>query len=334
MTARGPRPLGAAEIERAYASLSEPHPTRGGFATALLDPEWVRLGRSESGPALIFDHSEVGAVRPLQLANLLVLPEARLRLLPAGESGTYAVIQCVAADELLASHFLRLVPYVVARVVADRGAASPSDLVEELEELFRALRGSGQASLVGLWAELALLRGADDVDRAVEAYHHDATATHDFTFEGAHLEVKGTARNERVHTFSDSQLAAPEAVLVASFLLQPADTGTSLVELFVSVLELAGSVTAQEKLHRVFAAVVGGRLAEARSLRFSMPDALANRLLALGVDVPRLGPPYPVGVSGVRFASDLSLCDEAPQAEIERNELWRLLSGPHSSGGQ
>ncbi len=95
--------------------------------------------------------------------------------------------------------------------------------------------------------------------------------------------------------------------MIASLLLEEADYGASVMELYEEVIELLPEdPDLQEKVHVAVIAGVGRRLAAAEDCRYDVPAALRNAAFFVAHDVPQLAPPFPLGVSDVRFVADLA----------------------------
>jgi hypothetical protein len=124
-------------------------------------------------------------------------------------------------------------------------------------------------------------------------------------------------------------MVPPDLVLVASFLLRASDAGESVVELYDELISaLIDKPDAQVKVHGNVMGIIGSRLREARSCRFDRASAINGLRLIPAARVPRLEPPFPVGVSQVHFVSDLSSADGATVEELDSHGLWGALHSP------
>jgi hypothetical protein len=122
------------------------------------------------------------------------------------------------------------------------------------------------------------------------------------------------------------------AKLVASFCLEATDDGPSLMDLHATMLDiLAGAADLQQKINEQVVSAVGRRLAEAEDTRFDIASAFASLRWFVGDQLPQVVPPFPAGVSDVRFVSDLNAIAAADNDVLDRAQLWRALRVDGSS---
>ncbi|MEU7475450.1 PD-(D/E)XK motif protein [Lentzea sp. NPDC042327] len=298
------------------------------YATEQLVGPHIRLAKTRDGmPALIISElTKLGISLPdRHYANIRLRHGRVLRLLKSQEPAAYSVLECVAHDRAVQDWFLRLLPALLERV-GDLGADALNDQVAWLNELFRSFDSAANKNMTGIWAELFLLHEIADPVFATTAWHSDSTSRYDFTDSGYQVEVKASTHAERKHTFSASQLAPASQVLVASLVLDQSDRGPSVLELYQrTAVRLGDAKEAGDKLHRQVMTLVGPRIAEADDTRFDMQAAAENLRLYRAEDIPQVSPPFPSGVSNVRFTSELTTAAEAPAALGELSGLWALL---------
>jgi urease gamma subunit len=297
------------------------------YATEPLGPGIVRLGKSQSGsPCLILTTQSSVSHQDSHFANLRLRHGLRLRLRTNDDLSTYSVLECVSEDVSVRDWFLRLVPSLHAKLAEASQLESVQDLVANLAELFRLIDRDAHRSLTGLWGELALITASDDPTAAALSWHVSGDATHDFTSQGAHVEVKASELG-RKHHFSPAQLQPEEQVLVASLLLEQSDDGSSVLDLYDEALELLEArPDLQQKVHELVIACVGRRLSTAEDSRFDLPTALASARYVIAGLVPQLREPFPAGVSEVRFTADLSGCQQADAGTLANSALWTNLA--------
>ena len=70
---------------------------------------------------------------------------------------------------------------------------------------------------------------------------------------------------------------------------------------------------------------VGRRLAEAEDTRFDLRSALTALRWVRAEDVPQIQPPFPPGVSDVRFVSNLDTAILAADDDFDQAKLWRVF---------
>jgi Putative PD-(D/E)XK family member, (DUF4420) len=298
------------------------------YTTDHLTDTGVRLGKTAEGlPALVVAEPEAvpTSLPNRHYANIRLRHRRVLRLVDAELPATYSVLECVTHDPAVQDWFLRLLPSLLERV-ADRGADELDRQVAWLNELFRSFDTAAGKDMTGVWAELFLMRQADDPVHVATSWRSTQSHRYDFTDGGNHVEVKATTHPNRRHAFSASQLTPADRVLVASLVLDRSDHGSSVLDLYQEIAaELTGAPELGEKLHRHVMALVGSRVAEADDTRFDVRAAAENLRCYRAVDIPQVSAPFPAGVSGVRFTADLTTATPVGRDLGRRSALWRSL---------
>jgi hypothetical protein len=184
-----------------------------------------------------------------------------------------------------------------------------SELFDRIAALFLALERPPTRSVQGLWAELFLISKATNAGFLVESWHNDSVEHHDFAHALHRLEVKSCADRSRTHHFSYEQVYSPNGVRVAiaSLFTEKTASGISLGDLWDQVrAQVSESPQLRLKVDEICIQTLGDTWQEARSARFD--SSLASQSLAFYdvEDIPRIPSELPLGLSNVRFRSNLS----------------------------
>lgn len=295
------------------------------------------LGRSQQGrPALLFSTSEGPQPGPpVELANIGVISNVRCRIRQGGEEASrqLTVVQCLASDTETQTYFLK---------VAQQFLASPSDhptpaqiveVIHRLVALFARLSQPARKTARGLFGELLMIEWSSDPHAALDAWHAAPDDRYDFVLSDLRLEVKTSSMRARTHGFSFEQCAPPPSVIaiVASMFLEQAGGGTSMRELVERIEARLESDTEQiVKLHTVIADSLGEGAQTAMRQRFDEHLARSSLLLVDIAAVPAIRGELPLGVSGVRFKSDIAGLDPLRAADLSaENSAARALL-PHT----
>jgi hypothetical protein len=114
---------------------------------------------------------------------------------------------------------------------------------------------------------------------------------------------------ERVYDSSVSlpQLSPPPGlrVIVASFVLSPSGKGLSVFDLWERVDSVL-PIVLRRRLESQMAAALGSEWRNGTRLAFDPRDAVNSLRFYHARDIPRVDPAVPIGVSEVRFVSDLT----------------------------
>ena len=181
--------------------------------------------------------------------------------------------------------------------------------MNQLIELFRAMAKAPRKSVQGLWAELFLISQARQPATLIEAWHTIVEDRYDFAMDDQRIEVKSFSGNVRQHHFSLEQLHPPEGIkaLVASVSVESSQAGVSIEDLRERIqIRLGSSLDALLHIDSMIALTLGDAWQQASDIRFD--ERLAEESIAFyeTSKIPSVNPNLPVGVSEVRFRSDLT----------------------------
>ncbi len=308
-------------LDSFVAAISPPAaPAEGGLAYAvrpLPGAGHYRVGKNSDGlPAFLVRSTPRDRPIPFRLQHLAIRPDVTCTVIDA--SGvtvreSLAIITCESNDPELQSYFLRVVSTLLESIPAQEESGQLSHALAAVASLFRALESPPRKQVAGLWAELFLILQAGDARRLAAAWHADPAEMHDFLEGADRLEVKG-AQSGRRHHFRLEQLdeSGGSRIVVASMNVRPVGNGPTVGDLLVRLGSRAG-VDAQlrAKLERVVADTLGDSWRAGATEGFDEEWAHATLAFYAASDVPQPGPP-PLGVSEIRFVSDLDLSTAGP----------------------
>lgn len=283
----------ANEVKQLLDSITPPGP---GFGHAVVrrvgDGSRVMLGWADDQDAVLLLPVQKAPCPSIVLEHLRVIPSATvaLRMHDANVVATeqVAVVRCGLRAPGIRLAFENVVAALCSRL-EDEGELDLSLQIPGLERLFMALREEATASVVGLWAELALIVQSVDPRRAVAAWHDDPNDVFDFRESGRALDVKASRDALRRHWFGLRQWRASETVTcdVASFLVASAPDGKTVADLLDMIGERVGDDPASvSKLIDVTGRTLGRDLARATIDRFDLPAALASLRFVAMATIP------------------------------------------------
>lgn len=274
-----------------------------------------KLGKDEGGcPCLLIATglaAKAQARVPLVLENLAVLFDLRCQVsspTKAPQLGTFAVIKCVAADPVVRSYFLSLLPGISAAIGRTSERTKVASVVEDIVELFRALSAIPKKEIQGLWGELLLIHEAKDPASLAEAWHSEPGDRYDFNRDSERVEVKTTSRKPRQHHFTLEQLTPPTGtcLIVASMIVERSGAGRSVFDLMDAIRQKFGrQPQLQLRLVRQVHQTLGDAWQTARNVRFDYEAAKQSLRYFDGAQIPRVSVPLPRGVTEVSFVADL-----------------------------
>lgn len=254
------------------------------------------------------------SVNPLSVAleHLTVQHDITCRISnPDGlaEEGRFTIVRCTSADRILHVYFLRIVAAVIGSLGNMPTRLDVSQAVSKLVELFRAMSEAPRKSVRGLWAELFLIAQAHNPAILVGAWHAMPEDKYDFAAGSQRIEVKSASSRTRQHYFSLEQLHPPAnaTVLVASLFVERAGAGVSLGELIDEARSrVSGNPNLVFHIDKTVALVLGESWRSAMEERFDRELAQESLAFFEAESIPTVSPELPLGVTEVRFKSDLT----------------------------
>lgn len=308
-----------AEFSPTFDALPLPQPSTASscsFSAVPLAPDDAhKLGKDEGGcPCLLIATGPAAKARarvPLVLENLAVLFDLRCHVSSptrASQLGTFTVIKCVAADPVVRSYFVSLLPGISSAIGRTNEKVKVASVVEDIVELFRALSAIPKKEIQGLWAELLLIHEAKDPAALAEAWHAEPGDRYDFNRGFERVEVKSTSQTQRRHHFSLDQLCPPSGtrLVVGSIIVQPSGGGMSLFDLLNGIrLKTAQRPQLHLSLTRQIHQTLGSAWQSAHNARFDYEAARQSVCYFDSTHIPKVSLPLPDGVSSVSFVSDM-----------------------------
>lgn len=269
---------------------------------------------NERQPVVLFKVRQ-STVRPpsILLRNLQIDHELRCRIrLPDGTEtlNTFSIARCLSTAEPLRKTFFDLISVLLLQLTNQPTSRELSEAFDRVSALFLALERPASRSVQGLWGELFLITRSRNASLLVESWHTDAAEHYDFAHEHHRLEVKTCSDRSRIHHFSYEQVYPPSGVKVAiaSMFTEKTAAGASLGELWDQARNLVSNNSSLRlKVDQVCIQSLGDSWEGARTVRFDSTLAAQSLAFYDVEDIPRIPTPSPVGVSNVRFCSNLSV---------------------------
>ena len=291
-----------------------------------------RLGKDSNGaPALLIQlpSHQTFYASPIRLQHLYVAHDVHcvIRHGQDTETGRFSLISCLAADRATEVYFLRVTEALLPGLGEHPDARSINEAVDSLVELFRGISNPPIKAVRGLWTELFLLAESQNPKKLVDAWHTFPDDLYDFN-EGSHrIEVKSTSGEIRRHHFSLDQLLPPggATLVIVSVIVNRTGGGTTINELIDELRFLfSGSPHRILHLYKVATLTLGNRWQEAELEMFDRSAARQSLAFFTPSEVPMVSPVLPVGVSNVRFLSDLT--GKTPFSKKEARALGGLIA--------
>lgn len=270
------------------------------------------LVKGAEGEPILFLNSAARAKprAPIRLRNVVGEFDRRYALKAdanSESSGYFTTLRCLPE----AAH---LHPFFVEMAVATANTQSEvlsegqvDALIEGLMDVFRQVKVPVSSTIVGLWGELVVLAGADDIDAWVAAWHDTTTDAFDFCFKDKRVEVKSTEKPQREHEFSAAQISEAQAGdFIASVQLKRSAAGHTVIEL---ANEIASRLTegSRAKFWSLTYATLGEDAISMDNARFDLAVARQSVLFIPSRSIPSVVVPekFSAFVSHVRYQANI-----------------------------
>lgn len=268
-------------------------------------------------PAVLVRIDNAGSgLRPpsISLENLRVEHELDCRIAISASDqtlvGKFSLIHCLTLDDALQEYFLDTMQIILHSLPPNVTAASVSDAVGALASLFAAAQHPPSRPVQGLWSELFVISQSRDPQLLLGSWHCNPAERFDFNLGFQRVEIKCSGDRTRRHHFSHEQAHPPAGVvaLVCSMFVEHAASGTSLGELWDCCRRLAGdNAQLRLKIDQLCLESLGNSWLQARAKSYDHELATQSLLFFDMAEIPKISADLPLGVSEVRFRSDLNL---------------------------
>jgi hypothetical protein len=273
------------------------------------------VGRDPEGHACLLVATRVHRRRmlaPVRLENLDAQFELHCHLRREGKTestGTFSVILCRSSESETIRYFLSVCDAILEMLGEAPSQQELVSAIHRLAAIFQKLQKAPTCPVSGLFAELYLTYRSANPSRVLAAWRLDQNARFDFSEGDVRLDVKGTVGRLRAHIFSYEQCNPPSGTIavVASLFVERSPVGIPLRSLMTGIEERIGTGTDLVlKLYDVVTTTLGTSLNEGLAAMFDMKLAESSLKVYNLEQVPGIRGPLPLGVSDVRFRSDLS----------------------------
>ncbi len=188
--------------------------------------DFHKVGVSKGNEPMFFiSCSENGNLIDINLEVFSVLFNRPCKIYENGicSEEVYTVIQLKTDNSDLQRYFINVVCLVLQQLPPTPTQKGLRVEIDKIIELFRSIANPPKQTLQGLWAELLVVEQSKNPEILVKAWHSSPEDKFDFNDGKDKLEVKSTAKNHRVHSFSIDQLspnAGSQLIIVSIFAVQ------------------------------------------------------------------------------------------------------------------
>ncbi len=246
--------------------------------------------------------------------------------------GVYTSITLRSNDDAMMRVFFQVMESFLKNLVIPIKDDDLEIKLNKLIEIFQNLQIDTGGTPQGLWAELFLISLSKNISQSVEYWHQDenTASLYDFSKGNYHVEVKSTLSKFRKHGFSLDQSHPNKSftVVIASFLLEKDDQGTSIDDLMKKIKASLKKSKPELliKFDDICIKTLGNKFKDSIHRAFNEKYAEEELLFFDIEDIPNIDELYlfESGISKVKFTSDLGFASPVKKAEYKKkSQLFR-----------
>lgn len=290
-----------------------------------------KIGVSCEGYPVFFIQSSITGNVPSINLDLISVQYAQLCNLKIregkSEQGTYTIFRLKSLDPDLVGYFINIVCLVLQKIGENPKQQTLIDELKKLVDLFRLFSSTPLAPIQGLWAELFLIHQSSNPDYLIRSWHVTVNDIFDFNDGHDKIEVKSTAKPNRIHHFSNEQLHPNEGsgLVICSVMMTKAGQGLSVFDLKVAIEERIENEN-RFRLNELFAKTLGTDYYKALETFFDYQSASDSFKIFNYSSIPAIdNDTLPSEISNLHYDSDLSDIEEASASYLSEHELFKGL---------
>lgn len=300
---------------------------------SLPDVPHHKIGVSHSGEPMFFIHG-TGSGKPLdinlELISVLFNRNCKLQSDSKVSSDKFTIVSLRTHNPDLQKYFVEIVYLVVRELPENPPVSLVKAELNKLIHLFSNFSKPPIKTIQGLWAELLLIEQSSAPDYLISAWHVAPTDKFDFNDGQDKIEMKGTAKSRRVHSFSMEQLHPSENsnLIIASTFVIEVGVGKSIYDLIETISARLTQNETHFKLTESVAQTLGSDLEKALDVYFDYGQARDSLMFYDFKVIPSISlDAVPAEVRNVRFDSDLTSVIPIENASLSagRSKLFKSV---------
>jgi hypothetical protein len=269
---------------------------------------------SQRQPMFFIECDESSSSKPLNtnLEFIAVQFNCKCQLLSENRElveGIYTIISLKIDSADIQEYFIDVVYLLIQKLARKPKFQELRVEVEKLINLFSKFSKPPTKTIQGLWAELLVIEQSKNVEYLIRAWHNSTTDKFDFNDGIDKIEVKSTARNKRVHSFSIEQLNPNinSKLLVASVFVVETGMGKNIFDLADNIQKVLKDKNVFFRVNEILAQTLGKDFEKAFDIYFDYQLAMDSLQYYEGATIPTIDVNnISQSISNVRFESDLT----------------------------
>ncbi len=229
------------------------------------------------------------------------------------------IVLCKSKEREIVRYFLSVCHSVVSILGNEPGNNEVATAFHRLAFIFQKLQKPSIRTLTGLIGELYLISKSTDPIETLKAWRIDDSARYDFVCDDVRIDVKSSSRRIRSHVFTYEQCNPPDGTtaVVASMFIEHTPNGMNLRDLIDQItIMVTSNNDLLFKLHEVVSTTLGSRINDAMTATFDERLARSSLRFFNLRRIPAIRDVLPLGVSELRFRSDLTGVDSLSEFDL------------------
>ena len=280
---------------------------------------YARIGVQGSDVVLVLPRPSEHRSKSVRLSRLRVDYDVSCNVKESSSSSdeVVTILRLVSPDDHVQLVFVEVVAMLL-RPLARFSQSRIDGLIHGLIEMFRAMESPSSSTLLGLWGELFVIGNATDPTAVGRSWHPSTDEKFDFSMEDVRVEVK-TTTGPRRHHFSLEQVRPIPGlqILIASLVVSESPRGLNVVEMINWAVTKVKDPAVAIQVKKTALKTIGSSDVTLALPRLDLESARLSLRYYESVSVPQPTQPE-LGVSQVRFISDLQLVSHASEAVVSK----------------
>lgn len=274
--------------------------------------EFHKIGVSHSDEPMFFVKcSEKGNSIDINLDLISIMFDRSCKIYEDDNlsENTYTVIKLGSDNWDIQQYFINVMCLVLQQLPGMPSSKSLHKEIDKVIDLFKSLATAPKKTIQGLWAELLIIEQSHNPDLLIRAWHASPEDKFDFNNGKDKVEVKSTAKNQRIHAFSIEQLTPNigSSLVIASVIVIQTGIGKSVLDLRDMITEQTHSIDTQLKLNELILKTLGFDFEKTVDIYFDYQTAIDSLQYFNSRSITTIDKSLvPANITNVRFDVDLT----------------------------
>ncbi|WP_417832859.1 PD-(D/E)XK motif protein [Terasakiella sp.] len=244
------------------------------------------------------------------------------------QKGVYSIVSLQTDTDALIRYFIHTVFYLIKQLGDTPSFVQIKIELNNLVNLFRKLNKPSKNSIQGLWTELLFIEQANAPEYLINSWHKSKTDRYDFNDGIDKIEIKSTSKAERIHRFSNNQLASVKNTLVIIGSTYTIETGNGINanDLIESIFAKISDQLYIRKVNEIVADTMGDKIDQIYEFFFDYNFAINSIMYYNVTDIPTIDcNSIPSEITNLKFDCNLTKVKGIDEKSIDSRLLQAIF---------